>query len=176
MQGVGQPSPRRNEEPVPAVRGADGSSGDAIPDRIIPERGQVPKNLPEPAGPERSHVLDDDRPRRNFIDDAGELGPQARARASEACTLACKAKILAGKAAAQDIDGAEVVGADGADVFMPDCFRPVLFQDLPAEGIALHLPGHRAVPGPLQAEFQAADAGEQTTDHVCSGCLGTRVP
>ncbi len=29
---------------VSAVRGADGGSGDAIPRRIVPERGQVPEN------------------------------------------------------------------------------------------------------------------------------------
>jgi hypothetical protein len=34
-------------EPVPLVRGADGARRDAIPVRVVPERGQVPENLGE---------------------------------------------------------------------------------------------------------------------------------
>jgi hypothetical protein len=39
--GVGS----NGEDPVTAVRGADGSCRYAIPDDVVPERGQVPENL-----------------------------------------------------------------------------------------------------------------------------------
>ena len=37
-RGVGS----NGEDPVTEVRGTEGSSGNAIPDRVVPERGQVP--------------------------------------------------------------------------------------------------------------------------------------
>lgn len=40
--------PCHDEHAVANVRGADGRSGDAVPPRIVPERGQVSENVTEP--------------------------------------------------------------------------------------------------------------------------------
>jgi hypothetical protein len=49
--GVGY-SPRDHEEPVAAVRGTNGACRYAVPDRIVPERGQVSENDSEPPSKE----------------------------------------------------------------------------------------------------------------------------
>jgi hypothetical protein len=41
-RAVGVPS--KGEDPVTAVRSADGGSRNAIPRHVIPERGQIPEN------------------------------------------------------------------------------------------------------------------------------------
>jgi hypothetical protein len=45
------------------VRGADGGSWDTIPDRIIPERGQVSENSSHPETKQAWDVLHDDEAR-----------------------------------------------------------------------------------------------------------------
>jgi len=47
VDGMEIVSPRDHEEPVTAVRGADGLSGYAIPLRIVPDLGQRPENSGE---------------------------------------------------------------------------------------------------------------------------------
>lgn len=49
--------------PVSAVRGADGRSGDAIPDRVIPDLGQVSENGSHPETKQAWDVLHDDEAR-----------------------------------------------------------------------------------------------------------------
>jgi hypothetical protein len=75
--GVGY-SPRDHEEPVTAVRGADGGCGNAIPRRIVPARGKVTEHDVESPAAEDGDVLDDDRRRSKLSDEARELGPEAR--------------------------------------------------------------------------------------------------
>lgn len=52
------------EDPITSVRGADGRSGQTVPDDIEPERGQVPENLvPEGSisdGEKVRNILDED--------------------------------------------------------------------------------------------------------------------
>jgi hypothetical protein len=58
--GVGS----NGEDPVTEVRGADGRSGDAIPNDTVPERGQVAENLSPDFSPVKredvGHILDQD--------------------------------------------------------------------------------------------------------------------
>ena len=112
--GVGQA--RDDEEPVAEVRGADGSSGDTVPPRIIPERGKVPEHNGEPVADEGGDVLDDDPLRPPFADEASVLAPEPRALAIEAATASKAADILAGKTAAVELRAAEVGCADLLDI------------------------------------------------------------
>jgi len=50
--GVGY-SPRDHEDPITAVRGADSGSGNAIPPRIIPERGKRSENVAHSSNKDR---------------------------------------------------------------------------------------------------------------------------
>ena len=57
----GCPGPdREEEEAVAAVRGSGVGSAKADPLRVIPERGQVTEDFPEPARAERRDVLQED--------------------------------------------------------------------------------------------------------------------
>jgi hypothetical protein len=70
---------------------------------------------------------------------------------------------LAGKAAADEIDGCEGRRPDLADVLVATRFGEVPREDRPAVGVELDLPGDPH-PGPLEAEVEAADSREEAAD------------
>jgi len=70
---------------------------------------------------------------------------------------------LAGEAAADEVDGAEALRADLADVFEALGFGEVPREDRPAVGVELDLPGD-AHPCPFEPEVEAADAREERPD------------
>jgi hypothetical protein len=70
---------------------------------------------------------------------------------------------LAGEAAADEVDGGEVVGADVSHVLEPLGVGEVLGEDGAAVGVLLDLPG-RVHPCSLEAEVEAADACEEGAD------------
>jgi len=49
-----------NPDAISPVRGADGTSGDTIPRRIVPERGKVSENSAHPETKQAWDVLHDD--------------------------------------------------------------------------------------------------------------------
>jgi hypothetical protein len=49
-----------NPDPISSVRGANGGSWDAIPRRIVPERGQASENVSHPETKQAWDVLHDD--------------------------------------------------------------------------------------------------------------------
>ena len=110
------------EDPVAAVRGADGGSGNAVPRHVIPERGQVPENgSPDGSVMESEdvrHVLDEHVSRHQLANDASELGPESSLRVSEASPLAGGRCTLAREAARDAVDRGEVAGADRSDVIV----------------------------------------------------------
>jgi hypothetical protein len=53
------PTVGNNEHPVSSVRGTDGGRRNAIPFRVIPDRGQVSENSSHPPCKQRCHVLQD---------------------------------------------------------------------------------------------------------------------
>ena len=72
----------------------------------------------------------------------------------------CDGDVLAGEAAADEIDWLEVVLADTFDVKESWDIRPSLFEDFIAEGIDLDLP-RRLEPSPFQTKVDTADTREQ---------------
>jgi hypothetical protein len=73
--GVGS----KGEDPVTAVRSADGGSRNAIPRHVIPERGQIPENRSPHIAPmnseDRGYVLDHDPSGLYLANNSLELGP-----------------------------------------------------------------------------------------------------
>jgi hypothetical protein len=147
------------------------SSGKACPLRVIPCFDQVSKNsadrgsVPSLASPGEKgrHVLHDDVARSNFANDSGELGPKTRAGAIESGAPAGGREVLAGEAAADEIDGGEFAGPDIFDSLMARGGGELVGEDRSAEGVALDLPGdaHSAA---LESEVKAADTGEERAD------------
>ncbi len=76
---------------------------------------------------------------------------------------ASDAEVLAGEAAAHDIDA---LGAHSnvSDIQISPCLGPVAREHLPPERIALRLPLHRPEAGGLEPQLQAADAAKQAPD------------
>ena len=108
--GVGQsPSPvstliRDEPEPITDMRGTEGDSRYAIPLRVIPARGQVSKHSSESSMSESWNVLHEHVSGSKLTNDPSELGPKTRAGSGDPGTLAGETEVLAGKAAADDID------------------------------------------------------------------------
>lgn len=125
--------------------------------QVAPHRWQ-----PSPLGASQD-ILDEDKSRLQFADDAGVLVPEARPIAVETISSAVRRlrDVLAGKAAADSVNWGEVVAADFADIVVPLDVGPVLGENAAAERIDLHLPGRGEQAGALKAEFEASDAGEQ---------------
>jgi hypothetical protein len=75
-RGVGHVwRPRDDEEPISTLRGADGGSWNAVPPRIVPERGQVSENGSKSASKESCDVLHDDEARSKLANDPCVFAP-----------------------------------------------------------------------------------------------------
>jgi hypothetical protein len=94
-----------NPEPSSDVGSANGVSSEHSPSRIEPQAGKVPENDVETSQPEPVGILDEGGPWLYLSDDSGELSPEPRLRAFDACSASCWADVLAGEAARDDVDG-----------------------------------------------------------------------
>lgn len=66
----------KNEHPVAAVRGANGTRGNAVPLRVVPALGQVPEYASEPQGKVPWDVLHEEVAGSYVAKDAEDFGPQ----------------------------------------------------------------------------------------------------
>ncbi len=112
---------------------------------------------------ERRHVLNECPRGSHLAHDPQELEPQSAALAVEASAFPGDREILAREPAGDEVDGFEVVGADGSDVAVAADVRPVVLQNSSCELVDLNLPPHFH-PRPLEAEVDAADAGEERSE------------
>jgi hypothetical protein len=64
-----------NPDPIATVMGANGWSWDAVPPRMIPERGQVSENVSKSSTKERCDVLHDDELGSQLANESGVLAP-----------------------------------------------------------------------------------------------------
>jgi hypothetical protein len=153
------------------VRCPELSSRQARPLRVIPCFGQVSENSPDRAsvpalplsGEEGRDVLHDDVSGSKLANDPGELGPKTRAGAVDPGSPAGAAEVLAGEAAADEVNRVEVVDPDLSHVFVSGGVGEVLGEDGSAVGVLLDLPGD-SHPGPLEAELEPADTGKEASD------------
>jgi len=145
------------------VRGANGTSGYAVPLRVIPERGQVPENSAHSSSKQSCDVFHDDVAGSKLANESGIFGPKTRAGAVDAGASAGEAEVLAGETSTEDVDRLGLDGGELADIGVARDVRPVAGEDTATEGIGFALPEH-AHTGPLQAEVEPADPGEQGAD------------
>jgi hypothetical protein len=75
-----------------------------MPFRIKPDFGQVSENGSEPSSSESWDVFDDHPSGPNCANDPSKIVPKTGPLACESCTLASDADVLAGEAAADEID------------------------------------------------------------------------
>lgn len=133
--GVGQPPDGKDS--VAGVRSANAGSGYSEPDRIIPARGKVSEyggdgglldDAPSVVANGRSSardVLPHREPGPKLANDARLFVPETARLTSETSAVASVRQILAGTPAADEVDGGEVVRADGSHVVMSNSVGPV---------------------------------------------------
>jgi hypothetical protein len=103
LVGVGN-----NPDPVPPVRGAEGGGWYTVPDSIIPERGKVSENGSHPETKQAWDVLHDDEPWSYLANKSPVFSPQTRPFTFKASALSSMAKVLAGEAATDCVNGNSV--------------------------------------------------------------------
>jgi hypothetical protein len=107
-------------DPLTLVSCSNIASREHSPSRIEPHRGQVSENNVKPPRSEHWRVLHEDVSGSNFANDPGHLHPESAALTREPCAFACRADVLTGEPAADDIDtSAPWVPVEGSHV-VPD--------------------------------------------------------
>jgi hypothetical protein len=148
------------------MRRADVLRTYAVPLRVIPERGQVSEHSTEPSAPDRGDVLHEDVVGSKLPNDPSELGPKTRASVGESFASAGDTEALAGEAAADELDGGEIVGANVTYIDVSNSVRESRLKYGPAIGVELDLP-RRLEARALEPEVEASNPGKERADaHV----------
>ena len=151
------------------MRRTNGGSRYNVPSRVIPERGKVSENSGKSSSPQSPDVLHDDELRSKLANQAAVLSPQSASFSVETRTSASHRYVLAGKAAADGVDGCDSIGSKPGSVkvshvVIDGYVRPVLGQHAPAEVLDL-AEGDGLKACAFQAEAERADAAEQVEQH-----------
>src|ERR1044072_6216986 len=107
--------------------GTRGRRRNAVPFRIVPDRGQVPENAVEAPVTESCDVFHDDVAGSNRANEPRKFGPEAGFRAFDAFALAGVADVLAGEAAREDLDVGRA--PESTNIMEPSDAGPVLGED-----------------------------------------------
>lgn len=161
--GVGS----NGEDPVTEVRGADGCCRYAIPDRVVPERGQVPENF-SPDGSvvdskDVRHVLHEDVAGSKLANGSGHLAPQNGLGVVEPVAESGGAGSLAGEPAGEEING-PAPSADCSNVVVSNSARESLGEDsLTSPLIGLADPRWLVEASEHEAEVEHSRSGEDAS-------------
>ena len=134
----------------------------AAPFRVVPQAGQVSLDVVESSSKEGWDVLHDDEVGSKKAKASCELGPQPSMIQLDE-TPPGVADRLAGESSANKVGSLNVAPVDFGDIPQVGDVRPVFLQHLGCVGIDLGLPDDPHA-GPLQAEVETADAGEERAD------------
>lgn len=154
-----------NEEPASEMPASHACAREHSPFRIVPAIGQAPENSWEHSL-SLVDVLHDDDKGSHLVNDPDVVPPEPRPVPLEPRPFAGAREILAGVAAAEDVDGLE--GADSG-VFDEEAVSvdvgPVLAEDLAAVRVGLDLPPDTAVRDrSFEAKLKTSDAAEETAN------------
>ncbi len=164
-RGVGH-IPCDAEPPIAPMVRAEVGSGYAVPESIIPERGQVSENASKPGTEDAWDVFQEDEAGSKLASESGNLRPEGAASAFNASSLASEREVLTGEAAADGVNGGDASGSKSGSVKVSHVsedrdFRPVLAQDCLPIGVDLTESGCLEMARGLQAQVKPANAGEQ---------------
>jgi hypothetical protein len=155
--GVGSENPHSVSE----VWCSDVCRAKSFPARIEPAVGKSSQDSAKATCAEHGTVLHEDESWSNVADHPEHLEPQRTAITLEPRAFAGAADVLAGEAAADDVDAAGPDGGlEGSDVIVDRELWPVPAQHGLAEGVVLD-GADRRVAEQLAGEHAAADAGEE---------------
>ena len=154
-----------NEHSLSHVWRAHGARGYSRPFRIIPEGGKASENVAHSSIKQRCDVLHENVLWSNLANEAGVLEPKAGTLTVQTCTASCVAEILTGEPATDEVCGDPFVGKAGSGkashIMVARNLRPMPRQHLAAERVRLAKRHRAKAARALQAEAEAADAGEQ---------------
>jgi len=145
------------------MRGTSGASWNAVPLRVIPERGQVAENSSHPPSKETWDVLHLNEARSYFANDPGVVGPEAGAASFDPCALAGDGDVLTGETASDEIHAATPlftvelcdVRKDGGRIQFP--FLHPTEENFLAIRFDFDIAHRPESPGSFQPEGEAAD-------------------
>jgi len=147
------------------MTGAKGGSRYAVPDRIVPERGQVSENSSEAPTKEACGVLHDRVTGSKIVKQSSELKPERRTRAIKTPAWTGQRDVLAGEASADRVNGNSICGkaepGELRDVGIDRHLGPVFRQHVLAEGIDLAEGHGPEMTRPLEPEAQTTNPGEE---------------
>ena len=166
-EAVGVGTVAEQPHPLAPVTSAKATGPESEGDNKVAKALQLgPHSMPGPksVGPVRVRILAENKRRPKLRNNADEFA--AEVVVLPLVDAAGVAVALAGVAPGDEVNppvgGDGSGGGKGSDVIVPLHVGPVPLQHLPTVGVNLHLPG-AGPPGPLQAQLQPADAGEQAT-------------
>jgi hypothetical protein len=152
-------------ETISPMVGTNGGSRNAVPDCIVPERGQVAENLAEPSTKQVCDVFHENVLGSKLANKSGVFRPKTAARSFNANTGSGAADVLAREPAADDIDGnsvsAKSVGCEGSNVIIAGHLWPMFLQDLAGEFLDLAEGDCFKAASALQAKGEATYAGKE---------------
>ena len=129
-----------NPDPIPPVRGANGACGYTMPLRIVPERSERPEYLIQSARTKGGDIFDEDVSRLERVDRFGVLKPESAAFSAKSGAFPGEADVLAGEAAAQEINRFNGLPINGSDVSVSLHCRPVFGEHSLTVGVDFNLP------------------------------------
>lgn len=182
FRGVGKKG--RDPKSIADMGGAKVGSLEAMPDRIVPERGQVSEHPGEPStvGSRKQlwNVLHDREAGSKLANKARIFSPEAGALPINARSLTSLGQVLAGKTPADCVNGNAIgskpVCGKIADVMVAGNLRPVFGKDAARELFDLAERDGLEPAGALQTEREPANAAEQIEKAIrLSHALASRV-
>lgn len=177
--------PSDNEHPLASMRSSNTGSSQREPDSIKPAGGKVseyggegrllddsPGALVSMRRPCSGDILPDDDAWANLLDEPPLLAPQTASLTFEASALPKIREIGTGGASVEDVDMGRDEGAtdsSGSHVIVSKSVGPSFCEGAQAVRVSFDLEGRfdieSVVPqGGLDAEVEAADAGEEASD------------
>jgi hypothetical protein len=114
------------------VGSANGRRWYTFPESIIPERGKISQNVSSSGTKDAWHVFSNDEAGSNLANKSPELLPETSSLTRDTSALSSEADVLAGEAAADDINGNSIsgksVGCEFSDIVVDRHLRPVFAQ------------------------------------------------
>jgi hypothetical protein len=135
-----------------------------VPFRVIPERSDLPEHLIQSASAKGADVFNDDPTRPNFLDEPAVFAPQPRAlsRKPGSCAADC-ADVLARESSSDNVNWADVFGAQVTHILEAGHVRPMLPKHCSAVGVDF-AEGDGTHSGSLEPEGETADSAEEIED------------
>ena len=149
-------------DPLPLVRGIDGTSRYTDRPDGVAETFQVSTHLVECQVDEPRHILAKEPSGPESVKAADHFRPEVTVICL-ACSLPGKTERLTGESSADKINSWDVSPVDLRDVVVTRDFRPVLFEYLPTELIVFNLP-FDSHSGSFKSKIKPSYSAKETAD------------